>query len=127
MNEVIHEILSLNVRKANPLDSIPPKLIKGNLDIFAKKLLIDFNAIVDESRFPNYQKLADVSPIYKKGDRLDKNNYRPVSILPSISKIFERLMLTQINFYMEPKLSIYQCGFRKNMSSQTVSFLWLKN
>jgi len=63
-------------------------------------------------------KLADVSPIFKKDDKHSKDNYRPVSVLSSMSKIFERLMLSQINNYMYDKLSIYLCGFRKGMSSQ---------
>ena len=63
-------------------------------------------------------KYADVSPIFKKGDRLDKSNYRPISILSSLSKIFEKLLFAQINRFMEPNLSMYQCGFRKNMNAQ---------
>ena len=46
------------------------------------------------------------------------NNYRQVSILPAISKVFERLMFYQINEYMNDKLSIFLCGFRKGMSAQ---------
>ena len=56
--------------------------------------------------------------MHKKEDRNDKNNYRPVSILPSISKIFEKMLYTQIYKYIEKKLSKYQCGFRKNFSAQ---------
>ena len=116
--DIIKEISDLDVKKASPNNSIPPKLIKENQDIFAYKLFIDFNASIYYGLFPNNCKYADISPAFKKGDRLDRSNYRPVSILPSISKIFERLMYSQIDNYMEPKLSIYQCGFRKNLSSQ---------
>ena len=63
-------------------------------------------------------KLADVSPVYKKGGRNDKTNYRPVSILPIISKIYERFMFLQISEYFENKLSQFQCGFRKGYNSQ---------
>ena len=52
------------------------------------------------------------------GDRLDKCDYRHVSVLSSLSKIFVRLLSNQINVYMDQKISIFQCGFRKNMSSQ---------
>ena len=56
--------------------------------------------------------------MHKKEDRNDKINYRPISILPSISKIFERIIFTQLYKYFENKLSKHQCGFRRNFSAQ---------
>ena len=84
-------------------------------------ILTTYNGI-----FPNNLKNADISPVFKKGDRLDKSNYRPVSILPPLSKIFERIMFFQINKYMDPKLSMYLCGFRKNMSAQNCLLVMLE-
>ena len=115
---IIKEILLLDVSKASPKDAIPAKIIKENCDIFSYKLLNDFNVSVTSGIYPNNLKHADVTPAFKKGDRLDKGNYRPVSILSALSKIFERLFYYQINNFMNPKLSIYQCGFRKNFSAQ---------
>ena len=89
-----------------------------NKDIFTKKFHIDLNKSIRQGIFPGNLKLADVTPVYKKGDRFDKSNYRPISTLPAASKIFERLLLKQINNFMDPILSVYQCGFRKNMSAQ---------
>ena len=83
--------MSLNVFKASPKTSIPPKIIKDNCNLFALKLHTDFKFSIDNANFPNNLKLADISPVHKKGDRTDKSNYRPVSILPVISKIFEKL------------------------------------
>ena len=116
--DIIKEISCLDVNKASPIDSIPPKVIKENRDIFAYKLVIDFNASIDYGVFPKNCKYADISPAFKKRNRLDRSNYRPVSILPSISNFFERLMHNQIDNYINPKLSTYQSGFRKNLSSQ---------
>ena len=56
--------------------------------------------------------------MFKKGYRGSKENYRPVSILPVISKIFEKLLCKQITIFMDPLLSKYQCGFRKGYSAQ---------
>ena len=123
---VIHEIFTLNTSKATPKDSIPTKILKENYDIFGYKLAIDFNGAIKCGTFPDNQKYADVSPIFKKDNNLDKSNYRPVSILVSLSKIFERLLFYQINAYMDPKLSIYQCGFRKNMNAQNCLLLMLE-
>ena len=64
-------------------------------------------------------KLADITPVFKKKDHLNKENYRPVSVLPSISKIFEKLMQKQINGYINNILSPYLCGgYRKGFSAQ---------
>ena len=125
-DDIRKEILSLDKSKSTPKDSIPPNIIKENHDIFSYKLLIDFNISITDGTFPNNLKNADVSPIFKKGDRLDKSNYRPISILSALSKIFERLLFEQINEYMNPKLSIHQCGFRKNMSAQNCILLMLE-
>ena len=71
--------------------------------------------------FPMNLKLADLSPVFKATDKHDKGNYRPVSILPALSKIFERLLSYQIDRYMTDKLSIFLCGFRKGMSAQSMA------
>ena len=115
---VINEITHLNNSKASPLESIPAKKFKENLDILAPKIMTDFNYSLETGIFPSNQKLTNISPIFKDTDKHIKNNYRPVSILSALSKISEKLMSYQINKYMEDKLSEYQCGFRKGMSAQ---------
>ncbi len=62
--------------------------------------------------------MANVSPIFKKEDNTDKKNYRPISVLPSISKIFEKIMFKQIYYYMKDKLFPLLCGFREGYSTQ---------
>ena len=118
LESAIKEILPLNGSKASPIYSIPLKIMKENYDILGLKVVIDFNSSVAFGTFPNNQKLADVIPIFKALDRFVKNNYRPASILPALSKIMERLLFYQIEKYMDGKLSMYQCGFRKGMSAQ---------
>ena len=85
-----------------------------------------FNTSIDQSIFPSDLKYADVTPIFKKKDSTSKENYRPISILPSISKIFERLMFQQITSYVSDILSPYLCGFRKGYNAQH-ALLRLKN
>ena len=87
---------------------------------------MDFNKAIEDGIFPQNMKLADVTPLFKKEDKHLKGNYRPVSILSSISKVFERLMRTQINEFMENKLSIFLCGYRKGMGAQNC-LLYLVN
>ena len=68
--------------------------------------------------FPSCLKTADITPIYKKGKRDLKDNYRPVSILPVLSKLYERSMFKQISEFFENIFSKNQCGFRKGHSTQ---------
>ena len=58
--------------------------------------------------------MTNVTPSYKKGNRSDKENYRPVSILPNLSKVFQRCLCKQISTFFEVILSKYQCRFRKD-------------
>ena len=118
LKSIIKEISNLDVSKACSIESIPSKILKENCHIFAPKLLIDYNNAISTGNFPKNQKLADITPVFKDIDNHIKRNYRPVSILPALSKIFERLMSYQINDYMNEKLSIFLCGFRKGMSAQ---------
>ena len=96
------------------------------MDIFIPRINSDFNSSIFHGTFPIRLKNADVSPIFKKGDLLDKTNYRPVSILPALSKIFEKLLFSQINNFMDSKLSMHQCGFRKYMSAQNCLLVMLE-
>ena len=90
------------------------KIIKKNADIFAFILLASF-------------KKANITPVFKKGDRNSKDNYRPVSLLPNLSKIFERCMFRQLYNFMLEFLSKYQSGFRKDYSTQNCMLAMLEN
>ena len=116
--EILNEINSLDTSKSTQSEDIPFKIIKDNADIFANFILQNFNKCIIDGKFPDQLKKADVSPVFKKGNHNDKTNYRPVSILPSLSKIYERLIYNQINQMTENALSIFQCGFRKKYSTQ---------
>ena len=72
--------------------------------------------------FPNELKLADALPVFKKDDDLNKEKYRPASILSHMSKVFEKIFYNQMDRFMISKSSPILCGFRKNHNSQ-YSFL----
>ena len=63
-------------------------------------------------------KYTDVIPIHKKDDKTEKENYRPISILPNLSQVYERLMYNQIYPYFDMLFSKFQCGFRKCFNAQ---------
>jgi hypothetical protein len=73
------------------------------------------NKCIDVSIFPDKLKTAQVRPLFKKNNILEKGNYRPVSVLPTISKFFERAIFDQLtdffNFHFHPSLSAFRKGF----------------
>ena len=109
---------TLDSGKTVPLNDIPVKILKECKDIISPFLEKIYNKSLLLNSFPNSLKLAEVTPAYKKDGTIDKKNYRPISILPSISKIFERHLYNQIFNYIEPSLSPYLCGFRKGFNTQ---------
>ena len=117
-NEMENGIAILDSAKAAPLNDIPVKILKECKDIISPFLEHIFNKYLLINKFPNSLKLAEVTPAYKKDGTIDKKIYRPISILPSISKIFERHVYNQIFDYIEPLLSPYLCGFRKGYYSR---------
>ena len=71
-----------------------------------------------QSNFPSSLNTVNITSVFKKGDRNSKDNYRSVSILPNMSKIFERCIFRQLYSFMLEFLSKYQCGFRKGYGTQ---------
>ena len=111
-------ILNTGVNKATPKNGIPTKNLKLNYDLFAPFICDNFNDGIDNCIFPEVLKYAEIKPTHKKDDRCHKENYRPISLLPIVSKIYERLLYSQIDAYFNEILSPLQCGFRKFHSAQ---------
>ena len=82
--------------KATGIDKIPAKVLKLSADIIAPSLTTIFNQSLHTGIFVNDWKLARVQPIYKSEDRSKCENYRPISILPVVSKIFEKEIFQQL-------------------------------
>ena len=87
----------LDFSKAIQKSDIPVKLIKENIDRFAEILCKYFNESLEKSIFPDYLKLTNVTPV-QKGCTYLKNNYRPLSILPILSKLKSFLEVYYQNF-----------------------------
>ena len=112
-HEVMALINLLNLNKANGHDDIDPYFLKI-VSIIAFPLSLFFNHSISLGIFPNKLKLAEVIPVYKKGSADQLNNYRPKSLLPSLSKIFERLLHKRMLFFFKCNnvLVPTQYGFR---------------
>ena len=95
---------------------------------FTFEILTNYvNKSIETGCFPNSLKEANITSIFKKDDPLDKSNYRPVRILPLISKVYERLIYNQLLEYTEKNLSHISCGFRKAHSTQCALFKLLQS
>ena len=93
-------------------------IIQQFSDIFTDFLYNNFNSCLESGMFLDELKLAEVVPVYKKNDKKDKSNYRPINILSNTSKFCERRIQTQLIEYFAKFLSKFQCGFRKGFSTQ---------
>ena len=91
MKEAERELTPINPSKATMSNSIPQKLLKSNKNICSETLKRIFINCLIKAEFPNKLHPADVTPIFKKEDRSQAKNYRPISFLTSVSKIFERV------------------------------------
>ena len=96
------EINNLNAKKSGTFMNIPVKRLKECVDIVAQPLTdIWKHKIVLGRKFASQLKLADITPLHKKLETINRENYRPVSLLPLVSKLFERLMQNQMIGYID--------------------------
>ena len=91
IDDMEKEINNINPKKATTSNSIPPKILKKSSKVSASVLHKLFNDPIEKRDFPQNLKLADITPVYNKNDALD-TNYRPVCVLPIVSKIFRKIM-----------------------------------
>ena len=107
-------VLKLNTKKSSTSCSIPATILKQSVETYLSFLTKAINLAITECEFPDKLKKSEVITLYKKQDPLKKGSYRPISLLPHVSNVFERILYAQINNYMQNKLSKYVTGFRKS-------------
>ena len=118
--EEINDIISsFGASKASGPYSIPTNLLKEFSNHFSVPISIIINKSLNEGIFPQSLKIALVCAIFKKGDKTSCANYRPISLLSNISKIYERVMYNRIERFLNDSNIIYeyQYGFRKKYST----------
>ena len=119
-DDILRILLSLDITKGAGYDTLPPKVIKLAADIIAKPLSEIINLSKFNCLFPDMQKFATVTPAFKKEDRTCKGNYRPISILNTFSKVFERFILEKITPFFNGRMSDFLSAYRKNIGCQNV-------
>ena len=106
-SQVLKIINSLSSKKATGVDQIPPTILKAGAEVLSGPVSSIFNKGVSQNQFPDRLKVAQVSPIFKKDDPYIKKNYRPVSVLTTHSKIFERIMFDQLGDHFSNIFNTY--------------------
>ena len=117
--EVEDYIKNINIRKSVGPLSIPNQILKEFHKIFSVPLGEIFNMSLESGVFPKKIKITKVIPIFKKDDDQDCNNYRPISLLPNISKLFEKLIKTRLTKFLADNKCLFsrQFGFRNKHST----------
>lgn len=122
-NTVTKMITGLKNNKATGTDKIGVRVLKAGLQVFSPVLTKLFNKSLTTGYVPSCWKNKRVSPLFKSGDPSDVNNYRPISILPVVMKVFEKIVHEQmVEFLLENNLlNCKQSGFRKLHSTSTAA------
>lgn len=131
--EVKNTLMSIDSNSSQGCDNIPTKFLKLSQNILVPIISHLVNLCFSSGIFPRALKKSIVTPVYKSGDRDDVNNYRPISVLPALSKIMEKLINNRLLNYLNKYnlLSKHQYGFRKGISTEDaildLSTLLVKN
>ena len=126
LENIEKKITEINIHKPTTYNHIPAKMLVSVKNTSSRYIHYFYNVAIKEGIFPNSLKLADLTPAHKKQEKTNKENYRPISILSTPSKIFENIMYEDMYNYMNNKLSSCLCGFRKGYSSQYCLMLMLE-
>ena len=94
--EIENVVRSLRTKESHGYDEIPTKVIKQSISFISSPLTYICKLMLSSGVFPTRLKFAQVKPLYKKGERMDLTNYRPISLLPSFSKMFKKISFKRL-------------------------------
>ena len=106
---MLRELKSLKINKGAGLDNIPLRLLKVAANIIAPSLTYIFNLSLTKGIFPQDLNIAKVTPIFKSGAKDQVENYRPISVLPIVAKIFEKEVRNQFYKYLMDNNLLHFC------------------
>jgi hypothetical protein len=116
--------MSLKSKNSTGYDGISSRILKYCVVEISKPLCHICNASLEQGIYPDRIKFASLKPIYKTGEKVVMENYRPISLLISFSKIFERGVCNRIRQHMHTNnlISFAQFGFRENSNTETTIY-----
>jgi hypothetical protein len=109
--------------KATGLDKISARLLSDCSDLIADSICAIFNCSINSGTCPNEWKCSKVIPLFKKGERRDLNNYRPISIIPVVAKVFERIIYDQVYAYLMDNKTLYGALTRWGYTKRTLLYM----
>ena len=123
-HEITTIIKSLTAKNSYGYDEVSTKLLKISAKYICSLLTHMCNKAITSGTFPERLKYSIINPLYKKGDKTDPSNYRPVSILTSFSKVLEKALYNRLFEYINNNklLTGQQYGFRKKFSTEDAIF-----
>ena len=123
-NFIFKQLKDLKVKKATGLDGISARFLKDGASVIAPTVTFLVNLSLSTGIVPCDWKMARVVPLYKSGGHASMDNYRPISILPVMSKIMEKAVNVQLQRYLQrfDLLSPFQAGFRQHHSTESALF-----
>ena len=116
---IISSIKKLKPKKSTGPDNIPAHIYKGLSEYIASPLKHIFNLAITNKQFPEDLKTAQITPVYKSGNKNEIKNYRPISLINVLSKIYETILSEDLTSLLKPKMSIFQHGFLEDKSTVT--------
>ena len=121
LQEIIVALNEIKCSKSPGIDGISIRLLKDASNIVAGPLMNIFNVSLQSAVFPNDWKLAKVTPIFKEGNKADCGNYRPISVISAVAKLFEKLVYRQLSSFLRLNgiLVEQQSGFRYQHCTET--------
>lgn len=120
LNDVIKVIREMEGNKCPGYDRISPRFIKECAEEVAPVLLEIFNKMISNAIYPDALKVHKVVPIPKQSNAVSLDKYRPISVLSSVDKIFEKILFEKLLFYLEENNMLYECqfGFRRGCGTE---------
>ena len=127
--EVTEIIKSLKWKNSHGYDEIPIKILKISLPFIISPLTYICNKSLSTGTFPARLKFSQINPIFKKGNKAEISNYRPISLLTSFSKVFEKVIYKRLYNHVNRNniLAKEQYGFKNNSSAEIASYNLINN
>lgn len=118
-NDIYCIVRQMKNKRSSGYDDIQISIVKENIDLLKEPLAYLFNMCYEQGTFPEQLKIAKVLPVYKKGLKTDPKNYRPISLLPVLSKIFEKIVKKRLLSHLNANNIICkrQYGYQKGIST----------
>ena len=125
--QVQESLESLKVKKASGYDSVPAFALNVGVEAIAISLTTLFNTCIVEGKWPQSWKKGEWVPVFKHDDPRLKENYRPITVLPAVDKVFEHIVAKQLVGMFDHRPGLARSAYRKTHSCETTLINLIEN